>query len=299
LSALLQGLDAQVLETIPDSDLTVAVVDNDSGASAAKVLEGYAAGGRFKLRSMIQAKRGLSSARNSALQLAFASHADLFAFLDDDEVPSDRWLQSLVDCFKEASNVIVVGTLEPRFEAAPPAWIVAGDFFHHRCKATNQRVEGYTGNVMMRTAAIAASGVQFDETLNTIGGEDVVFFRALHARGFEVRCTPGGLAYESIPRHRTSLKWMMRRWLRAGATSARLMGGANVGWRSRFATAGRGLGRIFAGSLLVVFTAVTRGRRDFAAVARSIATICRGVGMLIAAFGLSYQEYGPGYRRVK
>lgn len=89
---------------------------------------------------------------------------------------------------------------------------------------------------------------------------------------------------------------MMRRWLRAGATGTLLIGGSNVGWRNRTANAARGLGRIVAGSVLVVVTAATRGRRDFAAVAHSISTVCRGVGMLIAAFGFSYQEYGQGYR---
>jgi hypothetical protein len=92
---------------------------------------------------------------------------------------------------------------------------------------------------------------------------------------------------------------MMRRWLRVGATSTLLTGGGNAGWRNRVANAARGLGRIGAGSALVVVTAATRGRRDFAAVARSIATVCRGVGMLVAAFGISYQEYGQGYRRDK
>jgi succinoglycan biosynthesis protein ExoM len=296
LRALLQGLDTQRLETMRDEDLTVAVVDNDAGASAARVISSYAANGRFKLCSMIQPKRGLSSARNSALQLAFASQADLFAFLDDDEVPSDGWLQSLVDCFKEPGRAIVVGPLEPRYEVPPPRWIVAGDFFHHRCTDADAEHAGYTGNVMMRTAAIAASGVRFDETLNSIGGEDVVFFGALRARGFSVKCAPHALAYESIPRGRASLKWMMRRWLRAGATNNLLAGSANIGW-NRIANAARGLGRIGAGSVLVVITAATRGRRDFAAVARSISTVCRGLGMLIAAFGFSYQEYGQGYRR--
>jgi succinoglycan biosynthesis protein ExoM len=152
---------------------------------------------------------------------------------------------------------------------------------------------------MMRTAAIAASGVRFDETLNSIGGEDVVFFRALRARGFTLKCTPGALAYESIPPGRATLKWMMRRWLRAGATGTLLMGSTNVGWRNRIANAAHGLGRIAAGSVLVVVTAATRGRRDFAAVAHSMSTVCRGVGMLIAAFGISYREYGQGYRRDK
>jgi succinoglycan biosynthesis protein ExoM len=297
LQALLQGLDSQLLDTVRDEDLTIAVVDNDAGASAGPVLKKYAAAGRFKLSSANQPKRGLSSARNSALDLAFASQADLFAFLDDDEVPSERWLQALVDGFKEPSRVIAVGPLEPRFESPPPRWIIAGDFFHHRCSDADEDTAGYTGNVMMRTAAIAASGVRFDEALNAIGGEDVVFFRALRARGLSIECICGALAYESIPRARASLKWMMRRWLRAGATGALLTEGGNAGWRNRIANAVRGLGRIGAGSALVVVTAATRGRRDFAAVARSISTVCRGVGMFIAAFGISYQEYGEGYRR--
>jgi cellulose synthase/poly-beta-1,6-N-acetylglucosamine synthase-like glycosyltransferase len=297
LRALLQGLDTQLLESMRDQDLTVAVVDNDAEGSAGQVLTSYAAAGRFRLHSMIQPKRGLSSARNSALHLAFASQADLFAFLDDDEVPSERWLQSLVDSFKDPSTAIVVGPLEPLFEVPPPRWIVAGDFFRHRCSDTDEDRLGYTGNVMMKTAAIEATGVRFDETLNSIGGEDVIFFRSLRARGFKIKCSHGALAFESIPRGRATLKWMMRRWLRAGATGTLLMGRTNLGWRNRFANAARGLGRIGAGSILVVVTAAVRGRRDFPAVARAIATVCRGVGMLIAAFGVSYQEYGQGYRR--
>ena len=299
LRALLQGLDTQQLESVRDAELTVAVVDNDADGSAAQVLKSYAATGRFRLHSMTQPKRGLSSARNSALDLAFDSQADLFAFLDDDEVPSERWLQSLVDCFNDSGTAIVVGPLEPRFEVPPPRWIVAGSFFHLRCSESDEDRTGYTGNVMMRTGAIAATGVRFDETLDAIGGEDVVFFRALRALGFRIKCTPGALAFESIPRSRATLTWMMRRWLRAGATGTLLMANTDIGWRNRIANVARGLGRIGAGSVLVVATAALRGRRDFAAVARAIATVCRGVGMLIAAFGIAYQEYGQGYRRNK
>jgi succinoglycan biosynthesis protein ExoM len=299
LRALLQGLDTQLLESMRDQDLTVAVVDNDVDGSAAQVLASYGAAGRFRLCSMIESKRGLSSARNSALHLAFAAQTDLFAFLDDDEVPSERWLQTLVDCFQEPSDTIVLGPIEPRFETPPPRWMVAGNFFAKRFNDAEEIVEGYTSNVMMRTAAIAASGVSFDETLNSIGGEDVVFFRALRARGFDIKGSPAALVYESIPRGRASLQWMMRRWLRAGATSNLLTGDANIGWRSRITNTGRGLARIGAGSIMVLVNAAIRGRGDFAAVARSLATVSRGVGILCAAFGISYQEYGQGYRRDK
>jgi len=87
----------------------------------------------------------------------------------------------LVDSFAEVGRVIVIGPVEPRFEAPPPPWIVAGQFFRKQCNAADEPEAGYTSNVMMRTSAIAASGVLFDETLNFIGGEDVVFF-CRHAR---------------------------------------------------------------------------------------------------------------------
>jgi succinoglycan biosynthesis protein ExoM len=133
--------------------------------------------------------------------------------------------------------------------------------------------------------------------LNFIGGEDVVFFRELRGRGIQVRCAPQAVVYEFIPRGRASLKWMMRRWLRSGATSTLLTQGVNVGWRARFLNASRGLARIVAGSTLVLFKGATRGRRDFASVARSISTVCRGAGMFLAALGISYREYGASYRR--
>jgi len=55
-----------------------------------------------------------------------------------------------------------------------------------------------------------------------------------------------------------TLKWMMRRWLRAGVTSTWLTRGTKAGWSARLAHAGRGIGRIGAGSILVVVTAVAR-----------------------------------------
>jgi hypothetical protein len=136
-------------------------------------------------------------------------------------------------------------------------------------------LQGLDAQLMMRTAAIAATGVRFDETLNLIGGEDVIFFRALRARGYRIKCSPGALAFESIPRGRATLKWLMRRCLRTGASGTLLMGSANQGWRNRIGNAARGLGRIGAGSILVVVTAAIRGRRDFPAVARALATVCR------------------------
>jgi succinoglycan biosynthesis protein ExoM len=149
---------------------------------------------------------------------------------------------------------------------------------------------------MMRTSIIAATGVRFDETLNLIGGEDVVFFRDLRQRGYSVACAPQAMVSETIPRSRASLTWMRRRWIRAGATSTLLLAGSRGGLKRKLTIALRGLLRISAGSVLVAWYAITRGRRDFAAVARALSTVYRGAGMLMAAFGKAYQEYGSSYR---
>jgi succinoglycan biosynthesis protein ExoM len=297
LRLLLEGIDKQEFDTLLDEYVTIVVVDNDADASAAIILEWYQRAGRFKLFAQNQPKRGLSSARNSALNAPCVSTSEFFAFLDDDEIPSTRWLQALVSSFLDPACSIAIGPVDPIFETQPPSWIVSGEFFHKRCKSGKELNEGYTSNVMIRTSIVQQSGVRFDESLNLTGGEDALFFRELRVRGFYVYCAPQALVSETIPKTRATLAWMLRRWLRAGATSARLRNVSNKGLRGMLANATGGILRIAAGSLSVVAVTLTRGRSDFAAVARSMSTVCRGAGMLMAAFGRRYEEYGSSYRR--
>lgn len=297
LRALLEGIDKQVLRTILDEDVIVVVVDNDSSKSAGTVLQDYQRDGRFQLFSINQPKRGLSCARNCVLDATCVRSSEFFAFIDDDEVPSTQWLQALADSLIDPACSIVVGPVEPVFEEQPPAWIISGGFFSKRCGVEDEFHEGYTSNVMIRTSIVAKSGIRFDESLNLVGGEDVLFFRELQLRGFSVHCSPRALVHETILARRATLAWMLRRWFRAGATSARLNNCSTTVLRGFLASVCGGLFRMIGGSGAAAAAALTHGRKDFAAVARSLSTVFRGAGMFMSAFGYAYKEYGSSYRR--
>ena len=296
LRLLLEGIDKQKFATILDEHVSIVVVDNDSDRSAAEVLEHYQRAGRFNLDARHQPKRGLSSARNAALDSPYVIASDFFAFVDDDEIPTPDWIQMLLYASVDPVRSIVVGQVEPIFDAAPPAWIISGAFFSKRCDIGEDVHNGYTSNVLIRTSILQETGVRFDESLNLVGGEDVLFFHALRMRGYSVFCSPQAVVRERISTSRASLSWMLRRWLRAGATGARLRNYSSRGVRGTLANITGGMLRIVGGGLLVVLRVLTRGRKDFSTVARALSIVCRGAGMLMAAFGHAHQEYGRSYR---
>lgn len=291
LKELFKGLDAQTTEQLPDHKLTIGVVDNDDGGVADEVLNWYRAHGRFPLEIRKQSRRGLSIARNTALELDCVQASDLFAFLDDDEIPVMDWLQTLVGAMADPQRAIVIGPVAPLFQKKPPEWMISGGFFYHGC-SENEPHAGHTGNVIMRTSVIRKSGVRFDESLNNVGGEDVLFFRGLRSLGIQVHCAPRAVVHETIPPSRANLRWMMRRWLRTGASTSHLAGSS--GLSRRIAAFGGGVARILGGSARLALQFMTN--RDVAARVHVLSTVCRGAGMLLFACGRSYEEYGRRYR---
>ena len=159
---------------------------------------------------------------------------------------------------------------------------------------TPRKMPGHTGNVMRNTRL--PNRCTLDETLNTIGGEDVVFFRALRATDSTSNVR---LARWLTNRYLAAARpqVMMRRCIARGRHK-RSASGRRYCW---LAQSNRNAARVRPyrrGLVLVVVTAATRGRRLSSSRPLNFER-CRGVGMLIAAFGFAYQEYGQGYRRDK
>jgi glycosyltransferase involved in cell wall biosynthesis len=296
LRRLLDGISGQELKSIREDDISVVVIDNDPDASASGVLDRYAREGRFKLLAQHQPKRGLASARNTALDTPRVRESDAFVFVDDDEIPSVGWIEAFVVAFDSPQCSIAVGPVEPIFETRPPSWVVSGEFFRKRCTSSEESHLGYTSNCMIRTAILKRTGIRFDETLNHIGGEDVLFFSQLRQRGFNIKCLPDAIVGETISSSRASVSWLFRRWVRAGGTSALLRNHSRNRWASVIINLGGGLGRVIVGGVRTLIVVVIRRRKDISPVISSLATVCRGMGMVMAAFGRTYEEYGSSYR---
>ena len=62
---------------------------------------------------------GLGGARNSGIS---ASTSPLIAFLDDDALATDRWLELLSAAYADSDVAGVGGAIEPRWERGRPAW---------------------------------------------------------------------------------------------------------------------------------------------------------------------------------
>jgi len=158
----------------------------------------------------------VSVARNACLD---AAQSDWLAFLDDDEIASPNWLSSLVLEAKRGQWDAVLGPVQALYPTSAPVWIRKGDFHSTRPVFVRGRIEtGYTGNVLIRRAAIAREGLRFRTELGRSGGEDEDFFNRLRDAGGCIGFAAGALAYETIPSGRLTLGWLLRRSFRAGQT---------------------------------------------------------------------------------
>jgi glycosyltransferase involved in cell wall biosynthesis len=97
------------------------IIDNDCDP----VVEGMVIDFKQETRSQLyyhkEPKRGVASARNGAL--AVVSHTmDYVAFIDDDEIASPFWLESMLTTAEQFSASIVQGPVEPQFEDPVPGW---------------------------------------------------------------------------------------------------------------------------------------------------------------------------------
>jgi glycosyl transferase family 2 len=93
-----------------------------SGLSTA-AFEQHQAAARAVGARAIAGPAGVSAARNHALEQA--EDEDVVAYIDDDVVPFDDWLERLNARWQQAGDDIgcIGGAIEPRWLAPPPAWV--------------------------------------------------------------------------------------------------------------------------------------------------------------------------------
>ncbi|WP_420455020.1 glycosyltransferase family 2 protein [Rubrivirga sp.] len=167
LAETLAHLRATIGEAPPG--IEVLVVDNGSADATPAVVAGLA--DWPALRSVEEPTPGLSGARNRALR---ASSAEWVHYLDDDAFVWPTWLDALRDAVARPGVVLVGGPIEPRFEAAPPAWFDPASVrrtFGAEGPLSGAAVrEGFSGgNLAVRRDALAAVG-GFDVGLGMVAG---------------------------------------------------------------------------------------------------------------------------------
>lgn len=293
LARLLAAAAAVEAPVSPPFDLVVVIVDNSPHGEARGQITRAAMDFPWPLHYVSEPRRGITFARNAALEEATALDCDFVAFIDDDEVPGPRWLEALLVVQRRSGAAAVVGAVRPVFPAGTPSWLISGRFYEMPDFADGAEVaDAYTGNVLIDLQRLAALGLRFDHRYALTGGEDTMLFRDLRDAGGRIVYAADAVVYETVPETRTRLRWLLRRWYRTGNVEAALYlrGRRRSAWR-RPVNVVRGLLRIAAGGGLFLANLLVLGFGRKHRIVRPLYTFCRGCGILASSLGWNYSEY--------
>jgi succinoglycan biosynthesis protein ExoM len=199
----------------PGASVRIIVVDNDDEPTAREAVLTAAARVSAEVAYVHAPKSNISIARNACID---AAESDWFAFIDDDETAAPDWLSALLAARDGAD--VVFGPARAIYSASAPKWMVEGDYHSNVLPSAKAITTGHTSNVLVRRACIG--DLRFDPELGVVGGEDTVFFYALHLAGVRLAAAPGALVFETVVPGRERLDWILRRQFRAGQTHAHL-----------------------------------------------------------------------------
>ncbi len=264
------------------------IVDNDPAGTARVAAEQFSGRG---LRYVHEPRPGIPAARNRALDEVADDR--LLLFIDDDEIPSERWLSHMVAAHRRFGGAGVVGPVISEFNGQMDAWTAAGRFFDRRRLPTGSPVTvAATNNLLLDMAEISVLGLRFDERFTATGGSDTLFSRQLTAAGRVLVWCDEAVVTDRVPASRLTRRWVMQRAFRSGnswtATSLVLARSRRARLAVRATCLARGGVRMLGGGGQVATGVV---RRSLGLRARGTRTVARGAGMVAGTVGFNFREY--------
>jgi glycosyltransferase involved in cell wall biosynthesis len=220
---LLAGcLDSLAGQTLPADRFEVIVVDNNSVDGTSAVVRACRAG-RGNLRYVVEARQGLSHARNRGCQEAVGTH---LVYLDDDARVPPTYLASVCRVLERHDPDIVGGPVFPFYTSTKPRWFkdeyeirryadesgfsttcgISGSNFIIR-KPTLQRLGGFDPSLGMRGAEQRfGEERKVLETYREVTpiGEQRVYY--------DLDC----VVLHHVPDHKMRVRYMVVRGFRAG-----------------------------------------------------------------------------------
>jgi succinoglycan biosynthesis protein ExoM len=285
LDQLLDGLNKLTFNKCPETHVEIVVIDNDPEQSVRTLVIDKQKEMKYKTFYYLEKQRGISFARNKALEVVKDKY-DLMAFIDDDEVPEPNWLDELIYVHNMYDAAVVSGPVLPLFVGEQKDWIRKGAFFDRPRYSTGTHLEnGRTGNVLMSTELLKKVP-QFDTKYALTGGEDTLFFKNVKKAGFKMIWSDQSIVYEWVPESRAKMKWLFQRSYRVGNTISLCDVDMNKGLSVKLVRCLKAMKQIMTGGILLVFSIL--GKHHFVKAGQRL---CMGLGMINGILGRRYEEY--------
>jgi succinoglycan biosynthesis protein ExoM len=286
LRQTLQSLLEQTALSDPGIVVHILVIDNHEAQSGRPAFDEVLASSPVPAHYICEPARGLSIARNRALDES--GDMDYVAFIDDDEVADCDWLERLLEASRKYDAAVVTGPVWPRHQQSPD-WVVRGGFFAAARKPTGTEVECFaTNNVLLRCDVLAA--FRFDSRFDSTGGEDTEYSMRIRRAGYRMVWVNEAIVSECIPPGRASARWLLSRARSDANRYTRSCLAVDNGMR----TIGRRLvvacGGFLAGLGLLPFGLLGRQHS-----VRALQLISRSVGTVSALLGRGQIFYGPSH----
>lgn len=201
-------LDSLKRAQLPPGSGIIVVDNNPPNAKVAVQSAG------LPVRYACEAKRGISHARNRAIQEAMNLGADFIAFIDDDDIPEPDWLVCLCDAQRHTSADIVCGALRSGITKAKKV----GNIKHRlRVDYDLPGDERGTCNTLISTSFLHRFGqIPFDPAFGFTGHEDQDFYIRAKKSGATLASAPKSIINHLEEPNRLTLKGMLRRSFNGG-----------------------------------------------------------------------------------
>lgn len=301
LASLLAALCRQTFETAPPPVVSIIVADNEVNPLNREICSKAGEECPHPVQYLEARPPGISFARNACLDHLPAGCTHV-AMIDDDEIPAENWLDTLLQAHQQTGADIVVGPTLAVFEADTPEWLIQSGWYDkppnpERYSNLQPFPPAATCNVLLKSSIFSAEGFRFDPKLALSGSEDKLLFQDLKLRGHSIVWAAGAVAREYVPPHRARLAYALSEAVRRGSTRfyvknrLKATGGMKRGKLVLRSTA-RALSGIGSHSLRAILLLPLPARNRHK-LARHLLGTAENIGFLAGIFGYRRKHYQP------
>lgn len=285
---------APLIDARQTGAVSILVIDNDPAESARSVVADEYAG--VATRYVAEATPGIPAVRNRALDES--TDVDLLSFIDDDEVPLEGWISSLLVTWSNSGRpAAVMGRVVSIFDPDADPWVLESGLFRRPQRPTGTEIGvAATGNLLLDLNQVRSSGVRFDQRIGLGGGSDTLFSMGLKKTGARLVWCNESVTEDTVEPERQTRPWALKRSFSHGNVSVVVQLRLESRPARRLLIRAKGIAggaaRVVAGYARHLFGRATRSTRHDA---KGLRLAYRGAGMISASVGQTYFAYSrPG-----